>query len=365
MVAGFDWVEAFQGVVQRNRHVSRHYSRIPGSDPSEPQRVTRERQEPVRIAAISFEMHDGAFQHTDRGMPQHVQLVAPLGVRTSIPHRQGEAQIRSRVEAALRDLQAWLTSENERAPDLILVQEMGFPGGRGEIDEQEYLRGAFSEFQDAYLLAGSHHDLATNYNLAIFARPQLPNVGRLTERHPKRAAALGNKEGVEIPLSRDLPVYATELGRIGIMVCLDTYDASQMLAAAALNFASPAERIELLLVPAYNAGNLELFRNECRSISELLMNAVIVSHGWSPPEDPESSPVVNPMRQQFACVMGEFVDENTRAATAVRYFTTGLTLFDVDLNEIERQAQQKRALVPPELVRVFQKDRGRLRPLRQ
>lgn len=129
-------------------------------------------------------------------------------------------------------------------PNLICVNEMGFPAAHGRA-----LRPAvewaqqFVDRTKTLLFAGTYHDVRTGLNTGFIF---VPNDHKGPIRFNKQISAWGSKEHVAVQPNRcSLIVRAFGLN-IAVLVCLDIQDFSSVAPLVRSN------RVDLLLLPCYS-----------------------------------------------------------------------------------------------------------------
>ena len=250
---------AFQGIVERN-------SRLIYSPNAFEYGVPEHFPIPdeLRIAVISFSMKKGLFNVYRP--PENDGMASTLKqIKLSVPTSEGKRYLDQMMSEELSRLVP-------NSPDLVCFHELAFPHGTRGV--KRFLNRLLKKFdKKPQILAGSLHCKETWYNLAIY------QAGDRIAKHPKRISATRKEERVLLPADRRLHLYDTSLGRVGILVCLDVFDASQVLSAVRQNLAgTEREHVPILLVPAFRMTDVEKFLSACKDLSFLMGNAVVVAH---------------------------------------------------------------------------------------
>jgi len=177
----------------------------------------------------------------------------------------------------------------------ILLNEMAFPleGTRSSTRARnrellEFVQQAKSSLtrddHPRYVVAGTFHDPASKYNLApmvVRAAGTDPNVSHL---HSKKTSATRLGEKVRLPPDRTLRLYRTAYGHMAVMICLDFYDASQVLSLVQYNHSKDldpepsSDRIELLSIVSFGMDRETLCAKAAEDVSRLLGAAVAFCH---------------------------------------------------------------------------------------
>lgn len=140
--------------------------------------------------------------------------------------------------------------------------------------QQKVLR--LARRHQAYIVAGTHHCTETLHNLAVLFHPG-PEPSRNPYRHAKKTSAHSIEEIIRIPYSRNLRIYKTKYARIGILICLDSYDPSLVMGLVRAKHIKPGSdhNLEVVFVPSFNPSPGTGVK-ACEDLSYLLANVVVL-----------------------------------------------------------------------------------------
>jgi len=130
--------------------------------------------------------------------------------------------------------------------------------------------------KDTYILAGTYHCTKTYHNYGALFYP-----GEYGDRNPhlhaKKTSAHSIGEVIRIPYNRDIRFYRTKYGKIGILICLDSYDPSLVigLVRAKQLLKASDHNIDIVFVPSFNP-SIESAHEACQDLSYLLANIVVL-----------------------------------------------------------------------------------------
>jgi hypothetical protein len=160
--------------------------------------------------------------------------------------------------------------------------------------------------------------------------------GRKDWDHVKMTSATTLGERVRVPSNRRVRMYSTAHGRIGIFVCLDSYDATQALACIAYNFQElNRDHMSMLVVPSFGM-EPDKFRIACAELSLLMANIVVV------PQSGERS------AEQWLFVCGEPQVPRRRVGNDV-------SVFEIEAARYARRRAALMRAMPPEIAVMFRR----------
>lgn len=178
-----------------------------------------------------------------------------LAVVTALTHKGNDDKERN-----LADARAWVREAASRGAKLVLLPE-GFPGLWHEPVDWTPVEALcdIAKESGVYVVGGFAEPLdeigSRCYNSLVLIGPDGVEVGRYRRTTPAHAPWLhrqgGNLGGYDWTNATDLPVFDTELGKIGLLVCSEVY-ATELARILAVKGA------ELILMPTghVSPGNL-------------------------------------------------------------------------------------------------------------
>jgi predicted amidohydrolase len=222
--AMLSWISAEGKPVQRDY--------IDGISPAENgwRRAARSLRAPVKAATVTVEL---SLRQTEAGTvsfkhPRLYEISEPPArrarvVTTSVPARHGSTR-----EANLKYMEEVLDRAGREQPDVILLTEVfvnrGIPGPPSATAEPvpgpatEVLARKARQFK-TYIITGLLESSGRRvYNTAVLMDRQ----GRLAGKYRKTHLPLAEVEDGYTPGS-DYPVFDTDFGRIGILICWDNW----------------------------------------------------------------------------------------------------------------------------------------------
>lgn len=248
--------------------------------------VPRPFKEAMTIAVISFRMEvEKEFRNSvipvyltkARKTLKHALDLDLHRVKLLFAKGSGPSALKDRILDLLRTTSSF-------QPDLVCIHELGFPFQPGSRSADRFIKDAlkcFTENKRPYIIAGSSHCRDTGSNIATLVSPQ----GEVSH-YAKNVSAEVRGESIRVPPKRVLRVFNTTIGRFGIMLCLDAYDASQIFSAVVQNHSgTPTNQIPILVIPSYGMRNTPDFLEACKELSEVLANTVVVAHSDIDRED--------------------------------------------------------------------------------
>jgi len=296
-------------------------------------RVLREPGSQIRLAIASVPIPPGKLEETKTSKVDS-QYFRLFGLKSRF-RRQLRGKLKRYVELAC-----------EHDCRFFFVNELGFPLDAAATNERKRdrdLRAFVSDVsgfltRDAhprYLVAGSFHDPASKYNLApIVVRPAADEP-TISHYHSKKTSATHLFEKVRLPPDRKLRLYRTAYGRMAVLICLDFYDASQLLSLIQHNDnydrapAPSEERIDLLAVVSFGMPREDLCEDAVREVSELLGAAVAFAHSRSD------------QSLQFFYVGGKKIDPVLMLPS---HDTPELSIFDLKADDLQQAWERSRVL---------------------
>lgn len=210
-------------------------------------------------------------------------------------YRLSRPRGRALIEKARAGLKKKILALARKRANVICVSELGYPAFTvpldGRISEREcqllaagdtQFRKEIQEISDEWrciILCGSYHDVHDLTNKALLFVPGDPHP----EEHRKLTTADSPEIGEVIRTARSSGhfIYATELGRISVLICKDAYDLNVFcryaLMGSSLNGETPSD---LILVPAFSRVPLV---DACREVSYFGRTVVAYVDGCSSP----------------------------------------------------------------------------------
>lgn len=189
----------------------------------------------------------------------------------------------------------------EKNCQFIVLNELAYPIDSisrkisSEIDRNQKVRSFLDELRcledihPRYFVAGSFHDPVKKYNVSPIAACTQNGLNDRLYLHAKRTSAVRERERVRLLSERVLNLYRTAYGNLAVMICLDFYDASQILSLLLHNDrcdesdCGDAARVDILAVPSLGMKKPEAVVKAVAQVSLLLGSIVAFaqsnSHG--------------------------------------------------------------------------------------
>lgn len=214
----------------------------------------------------------------------------------------------SHSDFGLDDLENWIeinqqaidTALNNSA-DVTCLGEFDFPPSI-ETTSHDHKKSIALKFQHrkwildrldkldrpAFVFAGSSHCWSRDRKVAnigqVFARlHDTSQQGFVTfaHRHEKRTSARTLGESLTPCPVADLQYFGTDLGRIGVLICVDAFDPGIVNSAIANSRKNNFDRMQILLVPSYNPSSRLL--KSCQQLSALANTTVVYVNAFRNP----------------------------------------------------------------------------------
>lgn len=206
------------------------------------------------------------------------------------------------AQEAKGDLEAIVQMAVDAEASHLFLSELGYPvpfeaTTVPELDKARSaiangiigMLGDFPKERWPFIFAGSFHNPVTLQNEVPIFSPHL-ELGKAPV-HLKKTSAVRTEEQIRVPANRALRIYRAGGMNIGLLVCLDAYDASQALAAVTHNVRADVgqntnnpgiERIDILAVISFAMAksllDLKKFEKALLQLGESLGCAVVHAH---------------------------------------------------------------------------------------